>query len=647
MLAGGLFWICLILGWLALSQGLGGNFIFDDSWNLRGLERIKNNPVWREALDFSVTGISSTLGRPLALASFAAQYRSWPWHPGDFIYVNILIHLLNACLLLWALVRLTRLQKLSPGIGLWIAMFATASWMLSPLQASAVLYIVQRMAVLAGTCMLLGLLVYLVGRKQLASGQWRWGLLWMSVGIAIGAGLGTLSKENAVLFPLGLLVMEFTLLRNTPRTGPWAPWGSIFLLAPTLLVMTYVAISIPQFLLNEVGRNFTLYERLLSETRILFLYLYKLFVPSLYSIRLLYDDLQVSRGLLDPWTTLVSAGGWIVLLTLALRLRRQAPVLSFGILWFLSHHMLESTVVPLELAFEHRNYVASAGPAFTLGWYLRTLLDHPVTRRIQTGFRFSIYAYVAFLLIALWQSAALWGRPIEQMRYWAHTQPNSVRAQLQLADIYLAHYEIDSTVAVLEATVERWPGDPTAAIAIMEIGCHIPEGPVPSLSSMREIAGRFDAQVLSVINVLDRLISTAELGQCNRYGPAELYSLVEILAELPEFHFQQRNLYLMHSRIAELARDRAAARHFLDKAIALSPVMPLLIQATVWALQAGEVAHARHYAELARGQHSFNPFKQWNNYLLANELSEIVEQFERDHDKTALSRETSVNEGSE
>ena len=40
-------------------------------------------------------------------------------------------------------------------------------------------------------------------------------------------------------------------------------------------------------------------------------------------------------------------------------LRRRLPVVACGILWFFVGHLLESTVIPLELMFEHRNYLPS------------------------------------------------------------------------------------------------------------------------------------------------------------------------------------------------------------------------------------------------------------------------------------------------
>jgi len=48
-------------------------------------------------------------------------------------------------------------------------------------------------------------------------------------------------------------------------------------------------------------------------------------------------------------------------LGLGLGLLRRSPLATFEILFLFAGHRLESTLIPLELAFEHRNYLPSLG----------------------------------------------------------------------------------------------------------------------------------------------------------------------------------------------------------------------------------------------------------------------------------------------
>lgn len=626
-LAGTAFGLLLILGWLLLSKGTSGIFIFDDYWNLRGLEAISRNPSLSEALLYIVGGFSGQLGRPLALATFALQHESWPHHAQDFIYVNILLHLLNGALLYWALIRLSRLLKLSgPYVHAW-PLAAAMVWMLTPLQASAALYVIQRMALLSGGFMILGLLLYLVGRERMLQGRTVAGLTWMTAAVGIGTGLGGLAKENAALMPLGLLVLEWTLLASLPRTQAWRRWAAACLLLPTLVLVALLVRQMPGILEDYDKRNFDLAERLFTESRVLFLYLQKLVLPSLYSIRLLYDDLPVSRGLLAPPTTLLSLVAWAATVLAAVRWRRAAPWFSFAVFWYLAHHALESTFIPLELAFEHRNYVAAIGPCAGAVWGLLHLAHWPPAQRMRPALAFGAAGYMGLQLLALGNSAALWGDGRSLIRHWAHSQPDSVRAQMLLADHFLWYGEFGRAVATFERSAARWPRDPSWHLAILATGCLAPEAPVPPPADFHRALARFKGQALSSVNMLDRLLTEMEVGICPRYSPADVRPLVEAVTAHPAFRREGQNLALLRSRVAELEGDRQAARAHLDAAIRLRPQIPILTQAVVWSLEDGDAAAARAYVELARGLASANPWARWAMRSRIQELDDLVEAY--------------------
>ncbi len=104
-------------------------------------------------------------------------------------------------------------------------------------------------------------------------------------------------------------------------------------------------------------------ERLLTEARIVVWYLSLLLWPA-PSRMSLEHDVVVSTSLLNPPTTLgaivfLALLGWLIL-----RYRKKFPLISYGGMWFLLNLLIESTIVPLELVFEHRLYLPSVG--FTL-----------------------------------------------------------------------------------------------------------------------------------------------------------------------------------------------------------------------------------------------------------------------------------------
>ena len=96
-------------------------------------------------------------------------------------------------------------------------------------------------------------------------------------------------------------------------------------------------------------RSFTLLERLLTEARVLWFYLGLIVLPRFEAFGLYHDDISLSTGLLMPWTTLPALLGLAGLVGIAWHVRNRAPLLAFGIAWFLIGHSLESTVLPLEI----------------------------------------------------------------------------------------------------------------------------------------------------------------------------------------------------------------------------------------------------------------------------------------------------------
>src|SRR5690606_30500431 len=73
------------------------------------------------------------------------------------------------------------------------------------------------------------------------------------------------------------------------------------------------------------------------------------------------DDFAASTGILNPSTTLFAILFLLAITFAAWRWRNRLPALFFGWSFFLVAHSLEAGPIPLELYFEHRNYLPSVG----------------------------------------------------------------------------------------------------------------------------------------------------------------------------------------------------------------------------------------------------------------------------------------------
>jgi tetratricopeptide (TPR) repeat protein len=106
------------------------------------------------------------------------------------------------------------------------------------------------------------------------------------------------------------------------------------------------------------NRPFSMGERVLTQPRVLLFYVSQLFYPM--PQRLSIDhDVTVSTGLLAPWTTLPALLLVLGLIILAVWRMRRNPLVAWGLLFFFLNHAIEAGILPLELLFEHRNYLPS------------------------------------------------------------------------------------------------------------------------------------------------------------------------------------------------------------------------------------------------------------------------------------------------
>jgi protein O-mannosyl-transferase len=452
----------LATGWLAYSPGLSGGFLFDDLINLNALGIRGPIDNWPAFLRYISSGTADPIGRPLTLLSFLLDARDWPADPAPFLRTNLLLHLLNGALLFALLRRLGRHLDVAGARTEAAALLGAGLWLLHPLFVSTTLYIVQREAMLPAAFVLLGLLSYVYGRSLHLTRPWAGGI-WMLAGIGFGTLLAVLSKANGALLPLMALVLEATVLRAgdgdraavIARRLRW--WRTGLLVVPSLLLAGYLLASMPGLHADLPHRPWTMAERLLTQPRILLDYLQLLLVPRAVSTGLYNDAYPASTGLLQPPTTLFALLAVAVLLAAGWLLRHRAPALSAALLFFFAGHLMESSVVALELYYEHRNYL----PAMLLFWPLaRALVRWKAPRWTRVTLTLGL---LAMLTAITSQRATLWGQPERMAQIWAARNPDSPRAVATAAHALMAANRHAEAAALLESRWRVQPHEPQLA----------------------------------------------------------------------------------------------------------------------------------------------------------------------------------------
>lgn len=442
--------LTLVLTVLVYSPGLDGGFLFDDYPNLQDLGAYGGVTDLETFKSFVFNGWSGPTGRPIAMASFLLDDNTWPSQGAWFKDTNLKIHLLVGLLICWSSLHLLRLHNRSESEAVWIALITTSIWLLHPYLVSTTLYVVQRMAQLAALFMMVGITGFLYGRLLL-SVRPKAAYLWMSLSIGLGTLFALFSKENGVLLPLLILVIEFCLPTNLRPLS--RVWKVMFLWLPSAVIVVALASKIDFSPDAWPTRTFTQPERLLTEPRIIWEYLYHLYVPRIEGRGLFQDGYAISRGWLNPTITIFAVVSLVALFLAALLLRKRLPLLSLAVLFFFAAHLVESTVIGLELYFEHRNYVAAAFLFLPLAGQLVTLANV-----IRPYVVVLICAMILLLLAGMtWQRANLWSDSNELELYWASATPDSPRAQNTIAAMYYRSGKVDEAMTVMAEAVARLP----------------------------------------------------------------------------------------------------------------------------------------------------------------------------------------------
>lgn len=592
----------LLLTVLCYWPSLNGPFLFDDIPNLELLGDRGGLTSTDKYIEFITSAQSSPLGRPLSLASFTLNGQTWPTDPRPFRITNLLIHLVNG-LLVFSLTRLIFSTVYTRETAENLALLCATLWLLHPLLVSTTAYIVQRMTQLGGLFTLAGLLCYMRGRSYLPTKPQR-GWTWIIAGMGICGALALLSKETGILLPFYALVIELTVFGSIRLEGRHRPALIAVLAMPLIVLIAYLAWGWGQLMQSFEIRDFTLYERLLTQAVVVVDYLRQIVFPQLSGLGIFHDDYAVSKGLLDPAITLISFLVIAALVSFAAWSRKRWPLVSLGILWFFVGHSFEAGPISLELYFEHRNYLPLLGPLIAICSLLPLL-----SQKLRRIFPLILIMFISMECFLTWQSAAPWGNEDRLMQTALVEHPDSLRAQQYVANKYISRGQYQEALAVQQGLAAKYPEHTSTRLSILNLSCLLnvaTDDQVRTTLMLLEHSS-FDTQIAGF---LGPLLSNVAAGSCDAFGFAEIDELFDAL--------------LRNSTMAKISASRGAAHYFkgvayqqsgnltgaleqLDLSYEAKPEIDIRLQEIVWLLDAGRPDEAQRYLILAR-QHGKENF---------------------------------------
>jgi len=170
------------------------------------------------------------------------------------------------------------------------------------------------------------------------------------------------SKETAVMLPLFIFLYEWYFFQNLSQNFLYRSY-------PMIIALCIFSVLIVYFVLGDLDlfyhitkfynkRVFTMWERILTEFRVVLYYINLFIFP--HPSRLTLDhDFPLSYSLFSPITTFLSLLTIIGMLFIACFFAKKARILSFCILWYFGNLVIESSFLWLEIIYEYRMYLST------------------------------------------------------------------------------------------------------------------------------------------------------------------------------------------------------------------------------------------------------------------------------------------------
>jgi len=522
---------CIFAAWLMYQPALSGPFMLDDYENLGvmkvGVEDIGSLKRYLE------TGNAGPLGRPVAKLSFLIDDNAWPSSPESFKRTSLYFHLLTG-IVLFAALRLLLRSVVARSTSEWLALSVMAFFLLHPLQVSTTMYVVQRMTVLSGLFVLVGVFFHVYLRTKYSELRPR-ELALLTLSLGLWGGLSILSKESGALLPVFILIIEATILSGLRGGRLFSFWFYLCLVLPTLVLLFYIFYW-PNWIGSYLHRDFTLLDRISTQPVVLVDYLRAIFSMRSYGLGLYHDDFTVYSSIWH-WKPFLALFAISSSIGLSVYYRKKYPLVCFGVLWFFGGHLLESTLPSLEMYFEHRNYIPIVGPILVFSYFLCCWFPKAVPKLSAIGM-VMLFWFLLVSSFSLHGTAKNWSDKNRMVPVWAAEHPNSIRAQMAYAHV-LAEVKLpEQALDVLDELYKKNPGDLSLPILSQDIACFFD---LPRRYDFNDLARRVSEHNLSnalrvaVKQHLDTFLDTP----CKRDVVA-FHALIESISKIGKIEHLKR-----------------------------------------------------------------------------------------------------------
>jgi len=329
-------------------------FLFDDRLSIVQNQYIRITSLGARPL-FYAAFQDFKQNRPLTNLSLALNYYFNRENPRGYHLVNFFFFLLTAFGIWQVLGKIFSRLGYDPLRGALAAWLSALVWTVHPLNIQAVTYIVQRHTSIAGAFSVWSIYFYQLGLERKS---WSWVFL---LGSGLCCALALLSKETALTLPA--IILAYRLYFFDGLKPGWFGRNWKWILALAIFYLATAGVALRPSMLEALSSGFkkfpfTPWQRLLTEPRVLLWYLMITVFP-LPRFLAVEHDFTASTSFFHPLST---ASSFLILIMALVGMILQArgrKLFSFLALWFFGQVLVEALPLPIDLAFEHRLYLAS------------------------------------------------------------------------------------------------------------------------------------------------------------------------------------------------------------------------------------------------------------------------------------------------
>ncbi|MDZ7832231.1 MAG: tetratricopeptide repeat protein [Desulfobacterales bacterium] len=508
---------------LIYANTLNAPFVYDDDGYI-----VEDSAMYM--VDFDLESIKKAAfegrpkNRPLPNISFALNFYFGRLSPVGYHWVNIGIHILTAVFLFFfcrdTLALYAGFRKSEPdGPGVnfnkhttpaaLIAFLAALIWLAHPVNSSAVTYIVQRMTSLAVMFYILSLMLYIKGRKsQRAAGAFTGRTAALFLGAALAGICALFSKQNTATLPIFILLYEWVFFQQLKpfNLKQLRVLGILAVIIFAAAGLYYLGGDPVERILSGYGRrDFTPGQRVLTEFRVVIYYIGLFFYPN--ADRLILDhDYPLSQSLAGPATTIFALAAILACIALAVYRPKRHILLSFAIIWFFGHLVIESTLIPIEIIYEHRNYLPYMMPCLLAAVYLSRLL-----KKRQWLYIGGMALIILLLGLETHQRNMDWKNLVTFWEDGAVKAPHKFRPHANLGSALLKQGKAQEAAVQLETATRLQPEKPQAVgkkaktyttLADALLRQNDPEEAIANYKKALKISPGFEDAVLNIARAL-------------------------------------------------------------------------------------------------------------------------------------------------